>query len=150
MVVDTLKNAPIYYKLSSHFETALRYLEKTDFSNMEAGRYEVDGDNVFAFVQRYKTLPAKELKAEGHEQYADIQYVVDGRELIGFAYIKNAVPTGEAIPEADLAFYHSLDQYIQLEPQSFAIMWPHDIHTPKCIWGEQQDVLKICVKVKVG
>lgn len=150
MVVDTLKNAAVYYKLSPHFETALRYIEKTDFSDFAVGRYEVDGDNVFAFVQRYKTQPAEELNAEGHAQYADIQYVVSGQELMGYSFIENAVPTGEAIPEADLVFYRPLDQYVRLTPQTFAIVWPHDIHTPKCVWAEPQDVLKICVKVKVN
>ena len=149
MLIDTIEKASTYYHLSPHFEKALRYLEETDFTDMEPGRYEVDGDNVYAFVQRYKTIPKEEAKAEGHEQYADIQYVVSGREQIGYTYIENAVPTGEAIPAADLVFYRPLDQYLHLEPKTFAIMWPHDIHTPKCIWDKQEDVLKICVKVKV-
>ena len=149
MLIDTIEKASTYYGLSPYFETALRYLEETDFTDMEPGRYEVDGENVYAFVQRYKTLPQEETKAEGHAQYADIQYVVSGREQIGYAYIGNAIPTGEAIPPADLVFYYPVNQYIHLEPKTFAIMWPHDIHTPKCVWGEPEEILKIVVKVKV-
>lgn len=149
MVFDRLENAAAYYGLGSYFETALHYLAETDFTRMEPGKYDIDGDNVYAFVQKYATVPAEENNAEGHEQYADIQFLASGREKMGYSPIHAAVPTGERIPEADLIFYRPLNQFLNMEPNMFAIFWPQDIHEPKCLWGEPADVLKIVVKVKV-
>ena len=149
MVFDRLENAASYYGLGPYFETALRYLTETDFTGMEPGKYDVDSDNVFAFVQKYVTVPAEENNAEGHEQYADIQFLVSGRERMGYCPIHAAVRTGEKIPEADLFFYQPLNQFLNMEPNTFAILWPQDIHEPRCIWDEPADVLKIVVKVKI-
>lgn len=149
MVIDKLKNAAVYYGLGPHFETALRYIGETDFSEMESGRYDIDGDNVYAFVQRYTTAPADENQTEGHERYADIHLVFSGRERMGYTPIDTAVPTGERIPEADMVFYRPLEQFFPMEENTFCIMWPQDIHEPRCILDAPADVVKILVKVRI-
>ena len=57
MIIDKIKNAALYYGISKHMETALKYLQSRDFSQVEAGRYEIDGTDVFMLVQEYETRP---------------------------------------------------------------------------------------------
>ena len=52
MIFDTLENIKNYEGLGRVY-TALEFLAKTDFSQMELGRYELDGDNIFYMVQTY-------------------------------------------------------------------------------------------------
>ena len=149
MVVDKIKNASLYYGLGKRFKLALRYLEKTDFSEIEPGRYEIDGENVYAFLQTYVTSTVEKTQTEGHERYADIHLIVSGQENVGYAHIDDAVPTGERIPEADMMFYRPLDRFFYMKKEMFGIFWPEDIHQPRCVVQTTEEVVKVLVKVKL-
>ena len=149
MVIDNIKNAWIYMALGPDFKTAFDWLINTDMTGLDEGKCDVDDDRIFAFVQNYTTVPAEAAKAESHERYIDIQYVVSGNEKLGYDPIEQASPSGEAIPEADLIFYRPLNQYINMLPGTFAILWPQDVHAPRCILDEPEDIVKIVVKIKI-
>ena len=51
MILDDLSNASLYYGVAPGVGKALRYLLDTDLEQIAEGRYEIDGDNVFALVQ---------------------------------------------------------------------------------------------------
>ena len=85
MIFDTLENIKNYEGLGRVY-TALEFLAKTDFSQMELGRYELDGGNILYMVQTYETDPDKTI-SEAHKKYIDIQFMVDGEEIIGVAPI---------------------------------------------------------------
>ena len=78
MIYDTLENREIYRKVHPGVALGLDFLAKTDFSKLEDGRYELDGDRVFANLMSYETKPANELP-EAHREYIDIQFLVEGR-----------------------------------------------------------------------
>ena len=44
MIIDTIENKDLYTILSPRIKMALEYLEKTDFSAKEPGRYDIDGE----------------------------------------------------------------------------------------------------------
>ena len=69
---------------SPAMERALEYLKKTDFSKLEDGRYEIEGDRIYATVSRYQSKPWNECRPEAHRRYADVQYMAEGQELIGW------------------------------------------------------------------
>jgi YhcH/YjgK/YiaL family protein len=66
MIVDNIKNAGLYYGMGPRIEQALKYLQQNDFAGMEPGKYEIDGNNVYALVQKYDSKPFSEGKWEGH------------------------------------------------------------------------------------
>ena len=51
MIFDTLKNIGCYRGLSANFDRAFAFLAATDFSAMSAGKYEIDGDNVYYTIK---------------------------------------------------------------------------------------------------
>ena len=87
MIIDQLKNASLYFEMSKKIETALAYLLDTDLPNIKPGRYEIDGSNIYALMQNYETKPKENGFWEAHRHYIDIQYIIKGTELIGYANI---------------------------------------------------------------
>ncbi len=58
MICDSLNHAQQYASLHKGFDAAFRYLAALDAHNMPAaGTYEIDGDDVYASVQYYETMP---------------------------------------------------------------------------------------------
>jgi len=55
MIIDKLCNAGQYYGFSQRVEKALKYLEQTDLEQIEIGKYEIEGKNIFAIVSEYGT-----------------------------------------------------------------------------------------------
>ena len=150
MISDTIKNKNLYGGISSRIKSALEHLAKTDFTNIEPGRYELDGDNVFVLVQKYDTLPKDQGKWECHRKYIDIQYIVKGIEQIGFCNISSMKITTEYNPEKDVAFLSGDGDVVTLNKGSYGIFFPEDAHQPKLApENKPGPVKKVVVKIKV-
>ena len=80
MIKDKLKNAKTYYNLGENLKKGLLWLEKNDLEKLADGRYEIDGDKVFASIQTYETKD--DANYESHRNYIDIQYMINGCEKI--------------------------------------------------------------------
>ena len=104
MIYDTLDHAGQYRKLSGNLAKALDYLTGTELETVEAGRVEIDGERVFALFQSYETKPEND-RPEAHRKYIDIQYLIEGEELIGVAPLASMERVAEAAPERDIWFY---------------------------------------------
>lgn len=137
---------------SPAMERALEYLKKTDFSKLEDGRYEIEGDRIYATVSRYQSKPWNECRPEAHRRYADVQYMAEGQELIGWCAFTPALEEAEPYhEEKDVVFFKRLEPESDfvLSEGSYAILTPKDIHRPCCALGEPSPVLKVVVKVAV-
>lgn len=147
MIFDTLENIKNYEGLGRVY-TALEFLRKTDFTKMELGRYELQGDDIFYMVQRYETDPDKTI-SEAHKKYIDIQFMVDGEEIIGIAPISCEKTETEAKPENDVWFYKCKTEPITLIKNSFMVLYPNDLHCPGVAVDGAKACHKVVVKVKV-
>jgi biofilm protein TabA len=117
----------------------------------ENGKYELDGEWMFALVQETKTIPPSCFKPESHKLYADIQFLVSGEEKIGVSRLS---PKHEVIEEKfdlhDIAFYDfSIEEesVIYLKPGMFAVFFPTDVHRPCCCAAESTRIKKIVIKI---
>jgi len=149
MIKDKLKNAKIYYNLSENLKKGLQWLEKTNLDQLADGRYEIDGNDVYASIQTYETKI--DAKYESHRKYVDIQYIVNGKEKIGVTDLSNCITCIEYDSERDLEFYDIIleKKYIELSEGTFAIFYPHDAHKPSIAIKTPAEVKKIVVKVAV-
>lgn len=131
-------------------QKGLRFLQEKDFSKMESGRYDIDGDQIFALVQRYETKDAEDCRPETHNNYLDIQYMAKGREYLSWCVLGPDLEISEAYdPDRDVAFYKKLvpENNVLLTDRIFAVLYPHDVHRPGCKAEQKQDVLKVVVKI---
>ena len=131
MILDRLENTGIYHPLGPRLKLAFDYLCRTDFSRMSDGRYPVDGDDVFAMVQRYRPKPANAAMWEAHRQYTDVQYVVEGTERIGYAPLAADLTVCQPYdPAKDIVFYNTQGIFLDVAAGSFAVFGPNDLHAP--------------------
>lgn len=146
MIIDKIQNSLLYENLHPGFAKAFDFIRKTDFSKLVDGKYEIDGKNIFAMVQEYKTKDIAKL--EGHRKYIDIQFLHSGVEQIAYANLENQIIISDD-EEKDLAFYEGEGSFIKLESQMFAIFFPQDLHMPGIKITNANKVKKIVIKVRV-
>ena len=148
MIFDTLQNVDNYKGIGRVY-TALKFLSETDFSKIGLGRYELDGDNIFYMVQSYDTDPDKTI-SEGHRKYIDIQYMVEGEEIIGVADISSDKELTEAKEENDVWFYNCKTEPLTLSAGKYMVLYPNDLHCPGVATnGTALNCRKVVVKVRV-
>lgn len=153
MIIDRLDNAAAYRGLGPRIAAALEYLRTTDFSKLPDGKQVIDGDRVYAMVQRYRPKPLGEAKWEAHRQYIDVQYLVSGVERMGYATFGDQLPVVHAYDsEKDYALYETWGDLFEVRPGFFVVFMPQDVHSPGLAVDLPRgatDVLKVVVKCRV-
>ncbi|MFW6032005.1 MAG: YhcH/YjgK/YiaL family protein [Phycisphaeraceae bacterium] len=86
---------------------------------------------------------------EAHRRYADVQYVVTGREQLGVAPLEAMSETQPYDPERDVALYEGEGTLVALRPGSVAVLFPQEVHMPATPLGDPAEVRKVVIKVEV-
>jgi YhcH/YjgK/YiaL family protein len=148
MIIDHISNSALYYGISKNLEKGLKFIQETDFSSLEVGKYTIDGDNVFALVQQHNGKEINETKFEGHKNYIDIQYIVKGKELMGYAPIEDMEVINPYNVEKDVLFLKWEGTLLPYNEGMFSIFFPQDAHMPN-VKAFEGTVKKVVVKVKI-
>lgn len=151
MLTTNLGLADQYDYLSEKFKKAYHFLRTEDLNALPLGVTEIEGKEIFANVQEYDTMSWDECPFEAHDKYFDIQYIVSGRELFGYAKRECLKETAPYDSKNDLVLFHEPEHCskILLEAGDFAIVPPEDAHKPRCIANTSCSVRKIVIKVLV-
>ncbi len=104
MIKDNLLHIDYYNYLSPGIYWGLNYLKNTDFSTMENGKHEIKEGKVWAIVQDYNSKPEAEGKFEAHRKFVDIQFIIEGEELIGVGNTEEFEKATEYDEEKDIVF----------------------------------------------
>lgn len=135
-------------------ETAIAWLKTAPLETLPEGRIDLDGDRAYAIVQLYNTLaPGAPVTFEAHRQYLDIQLVVTGQEVIGWAPLEqvNITRPFEDSIDACLGTVPADEATsVKLGAGQLAVLYPSDAHAPRLPLGESSPVRKIVVKVLVS
>ena len=148
--IDKQHFAVQYHANKTGWDKAFDFLKEKDLANLKPGKYEIDGENVYATVTE---APTKELETtawESHRQYADIHYLIKGQEKIGIVPISLASITKEYDTAKDLINYSASGKYYIAKPGTFFIMLPEDAHRPSVKADGFDTVKKIVIKIKTG
>jgi biofilm protein TabA len=150
MIIDSLSSASRYTSLHPLFAKAFEYLNSTDLSAIEDGKFDIDGDNIRGIMASKNGMTAAEsiAKFECHNKHIDIQVCIKGNETIGWKPRPNCVSQkGEYNTEKDVLFYDDApDTYFGLTDMQFVIFYPEDVHAPMI--GEGQ-IKKLVLKIKL-
>jgi YhcH/YjgK/YiaL family protein len=150
MILDSLPQWRRYAPLNARLAKAFAFLEQAT-PDIADGRHEIDGDAIFALVQRYQTRPAAG-PLEAHRRYVDVQYLAGGREVIRWAPLASMSTIARPYDEKQDAglFAAAADVVpVPVAAGQFMILFPDDAHAPCCAWAEPEPVVKIVVKVAV-
>ena len=148
MIIDKIENAHLYKNISERINKSFEYIRTTDLKNLPAGRYPIDGENIFALVSEYQTKSESEGKLEAHKKYIDVQYVISGEELMGYAPLGNQQILETYKEENDIEFYTGDKSFTKVSEGMFAIFFPEDVHMPGISTGKISDVKKLVIKVR--
>jgi biofilm protein TabA len=162
VIFDSIINSHRYEFLAERFRAAFDFLRQPSTLALEPSapgpehslRIDLCGDDIFALVQRYQTKSQDDAFWESHCRYADVQFVVEGVELMGYVPLQSArvvKPYDAARDFMVLSPEHSVAvNWLTVHSGMFAIFMPHDAHMPGvAVNGTSAQVKKIVVKVAV-
>jgi biofilm protein TabA len=155
MIVGSINNVgEEIVKYAATIQKALVFLQSHDFTKMAMGKYPIDGERVFALVQSYNTRALTDCRPETHKKFLDIQYLVKGKEYMGWCALGHAIKVAEVYDnDKDVTFYKELipESNILLSTGVFAILYPNDVHRPGgAVEGKSSPVIKVVVKIAVN
>jgi YhcH/YjgK/YiaL family protein len=150
MILDIIENVNFYKGLSPSLDRAFNYIVSTDFTRLETGKHVLNGDDLFALVNEYDTQPDSGLLLEAHRKYIDVQFMVSGRERVGYLPLQNQVPVKEYDPEKDFILFKNDCSFFDFESGMFAVFFPGDLHMPGVCFDVPGKVRKVVVKVKIA
>jgi len=151
MILDQLSASAAYESLHPLFPKAFAYLRAFDVQT-EDGKYELQGQDLVAIVQRYRTAPSAEKLWEAHQVYGDIQVVYQGIEFCGHADQTTLVVTSPYVAEKDVEKYAAPttpSALLTLGRGNFAVFHPQDGHQPGVQIGVAADILKVVIKFRL-
>jgi YhcH/YjgK/YiaL family protein len=148
MILESLENAGRYANLHPGFRQGFEFLARPNLTGLDSGKYEIDGDRVFALINRDPGRGHAGARLEAHRKYIDIQFLVSGSEEIGWR------PTSECSQLTDpydssrdiMFFADPSHAWINLPVGKFMIFYPQDAHAPLASTG---DNVKAVIKVAV-
>ena len=138
---DILRYAPIVPGLEEAFEkvNALTSLEPAVYP-LENGRF---------IVMSGSTVSTEGGTCEAHGQYLDIQYIVKGQEVMGWAPLDTLTVAEEFSAEKDVGFYSGPCEFIRIAEGNCYVVFPEDGHMPTRYLEKSNEYTKIVVKLKV-
>jgi YhcH/YjgK/YiaL family protein len=149
MIIDKLTNSGLYHFENEGIKAAIDFLKETDFSKIEDGKYEIDGENIYYIKTKYLTKQTEEAQLEAHKKYIDVQFVLKGKEKIGYAAFTSQKVFKEYDIENDYMLFDEECDFFKFSEGMFAIFFPEDLHKPGIIVNGAEEVKKVVIKVKV-
>jgi YhcH/YjgK/YiaL family protein len=149
MILDHLDNTVLYRGLQPHLVRALQALHDAELLGRPPGRYELDRSSLYVILQEYSTKPRAQGRWESHRKYIDVQYVIQGVELMGWARTQAQKIVDPYDPDKDVVFHEGEGSFFRADAGLFAIFQPDDSHMPGIAIDIPGAVRKAVFKVAV-
>jgi len=148
MIIDSLLGLERYFSIHPKFEKVFQFLRQQSLESLEEGRYEIEGNEVYAMLTDKPGKNVEDAKLEVHDSYIDIQILLRGQETMGYLDRRFCKDEHSHYDEVkDIAFYNDAPEvFFTLEPGNMVIFFPYDAHAPMI---GSDAIRKIIVKVKI-
>ena len=144
MIVCPWKDLGRYAAVLPGLEEAVEQVNA--LTSFEDKTYPLSDGNRF-FVANGTTKPVD--VAEAHRQYLDIQYIVKGKEVVGWADLADCQIVGEFNDAKDVGKYSGDFEYFTINEGICYVAFPEDAHMPGRHLDVPNDFVKVVVKLKV-
>jgi|GEM_PF-29369 len=145
MILKNVDEAKRYEAINPRFHAAFEFLRRNDLSALAPGRYAIDGDRVFANVDDTVGRGRAAARLEAHRRYIDVQFVVSGTDVIGWAPLGRCTIDTPYDEARDILF--SSDPpvtWLTVPAGTFVVFFPEDAHAPLAGTGPLR---KVVIKV---
>jgi len=110
----------------------------------------LQGNDIYAMHQVYKTKPLKAARFEAHREFIDLQYIWEAEEQISISPLAGLVAQTAYDKDKDIQFFDYISaSTLVMKPGMVAVIYPHDAHAPGLTYKKQQLVRKTVIKVKI-
>lgn len=100
-------------------------------------------------VQHSTTKDAAKEQVETHRNYLDIQYLVQGEEIVGWAPTWSLTPAAEYNPDKDKQMFTGHVDFIHIAQGNCYVAYPEDGHMPGVHLDAPTTYTKLVIKLKV-
>jgi YhcH/YjgK/YiaL family protein len=145
-------------KFNTAFEYLRKVLDERSEENKRLKSYVLDvfkkielDENNFALEQTYLSKDKEQCFFESHRKYIDVQFILEGEEIIEADNIKNLNINFEYDENMDLIKYDDsiFSSSLKLKKGDVAIFFPDDAHMPCIKVDKSVKVIKTVVKVSL-
>ena len=149
MIFDKIENLDRYREFAEYRKLIRDFIKQDKSEHLAEGRYELDGENLFALVQTYETKDKDDARMEAHRKYADLQFMEEGEERIYVDFADELEMEEDRTPDQDILFYKKAGDhgFNILTEGTFGYYAPQDAHMPCRKNKEKQNVRKIVFKI---
>ena len=149
MIFDEITHFHRYTPLNKSLKNYFEFLMSRDFALDNPQTYKIGTEGIYAILQEYTPKKKADKSIESHHKYIDIQFMVEGKEYLGYAYKKNLKSSGYD-KEHDTEILTGDITLLPFHKNYFAILFPEDAHMPGVkSSGSTKTVKKIVIKVPV-
>lgn len=142
--------ANYYHKNPRHWQQAFQFLKSANLNELPIGKQELEGEHLFVSVAEYYGKQKPDALYEAHKKYIDIQYIIEGEEIIGLTTLDKVTIKEAYNEEKDITFYDfEGGEYLKATPKNFFLFFPEDVHRPSITAGDSILIKKIVVKILI-
>lgn len=146
MIVCPFKDLGRYAAVIPGLEEAVKAV--SELKSMEPATVALSGSNKI-LVQQGTTKPAQGQLLEAHREFLDIQYIVKGRETVGWAPVETLTLDGEFNTAKDKGMYSGHCDFMDIAEGYCYVVFPEDAHMPGSHLQTPSEYQKLVIKLKV-
>ena len=132
MIIDRLDEARRYVSLHPLFARAFQTLLRPDLPSLEAGKHLIEGDRLYLVIALDEGAGADRAVLEAHRKYIDIQFVIEGTDMIGWRPAAECTLVSQVYDASkDVELYSERPlSWSPVAGSRFAVYFPGDAHAP--------------------
>ena len=146
MIICPWKELTRYEAVIPGLAEAMKAVE--ELKSYEPATYPLSGSNKI-LVQKVTTKAWETSQLEAHREFLDIQYIISGKEMVGWAPLDTLTPADEFNTQKDKGMYTGKNTPVAIEEGYCYVVYPEDAHAPSVHMGEGGEVIKLVIKLKV-
>ena len=146
MIVCPWKDLNQYASVIPGLEEAMSFV--STLKGFTPATYPLSGNNK-VLVQSLTTKPYEGCLLEAHRQFLDIQYIISGKEVVGWAPVDTLNPTEEYNAAKDKCMYEGKCYPMEIAEGYCYVVYPADAHAPSIHLDETHNIVKLVIKLEV-
>jgi YhcH/YjgK/YiaL family protein len=149
MIFDHQLYASRYLGLHPAIDEALKFIQDSSaIAQLSLGRQTIS-TQLDAIIDQYPTGQSQDRYLEAHRQFADLQLMLEGSEMMQVATLNDHAPVQAYDEQKDFALYSLPGQMLHVPQNHFVIFMPQDAHLP-CLGQPSQMVKKLILKARIS
>ena len=132
MIIDRLEEWQRYAGCHRLFPAAFDALRSGGLSTLAVGTHPIDGERLYLVIAESEGAGTGGAVLEAHRKYIDIQYVIEGTDMIGWRPLGDcARVTAQYDPAKDVVLFGERPlAWSPVAGSRFAVYFPADAHAP--------------------